>query len=176
MEYFHGTIDKFVPAILREGLAPHKNDNGWDIEIERFLSRKPYIPKEDDEDGWVYFSDDESYALTYAIGRANYYKTQPGHSFTIPNLIRDARKRYGAPVIPDAKPAIIRLSLPDSIRVEQDDESRGLRFRGTIPASYVGVVDTTKLSLEQPAPESRINTYTGIPALLEFLGLLQNSR
>lgn len=137
--YYHGTIDKFVPAIFKEGLKP-VNENAWDGEIEGFF--KTFNPKRDEAPGYIFFTEDLEQAMRYARSKAAYFRAEPGSIVEVYGM--DMEKSSKAPMIKDAKPVIVQLNgskmRANGIVPEPDPHSFiASRYHGTIPPEFVGV-------------------------------------
>jgi len=136
--FYHGTIDKFVPEILEKGLQPLKQ-NGWNATMETARGRT-INPSKDDVPGFVYMTLDEAWAHRYAEGKAAYFRAKPGEKFTIGSL--DMIKAEDAPVIPDAKPTILRIHADEHVRaslVYDERDVMGSKLEGSVPPSLIEV-------------------------------------
>lgn len=150
--FYHGTIDKFVPEILTEGLQP-KKQNGWNAYMETFFGNL-INPAKDDVPGFVYMTSDESWANRYAQGKAEYFRAEPGTVFTIGSL--EMRKAPDAPVIPDAVGTILRIKASSQIYVNlvrDERDSLGRKFHGNIPPELIEVDTNTPEPLKGLAAE-----------------------
>jgi len=150
--FYHGTIDKFVPEILSEGLQP-KKQNGWNAYMETFFGSK-INPAKDDVPGFVYMTSDEAWANRYAEGKAAYFRAKPGTRFTIGSL--EMQKALDAPVIPDAVGTILRIKAEPQIYfnlVRDERDSMGRKLHGHVPPELIEVDKNPTKQLEGLAAE-----------------------
>jgi hypothetical protein len=143
---YHGTINKFVPNILKEGLVPHRDDNGWDAtdvltakiyEIAGIDKNNAYNPKKDDDAGYVYLASRLESAVAFAKAKADYFRAKPGEIFYFMDMA--LQKGRNAPVIDDAVATILRIKATDQIilNLELDPKSSGYRIHGNIQPSLI---------------------------------------
>ncbi len=140
-EFYHGTIKQFVPSILKDGLTPTHVEARWNATKVDFFSG--YNPAKDDPMGYVYVLDWRGMASNYAKAKADYYKAAPGALF---NTAHDVlfRKDTNAPVIQDAEPAVLKVTVPDTFPIELDNQDfDGFKFKGVIPPEYIKLVSYT---------------------------------
>ena len=138
LEFYHGTVDAFLPAILNDGLQPVEG-NMWDA--TKMHSPSNYNPKRDDPKGYVHFTPDAAYAAMYALGKANYFRAEPGSEFNA--LGMTFTKGTNAPMIPNAKPVLLKAKFTDAEqeRIYLDtQDSRGIQFAGKIPHGRIAVL------------------------------------
>ena len=132
--FYHGTIDKFIPEIISEGLTPHP-ENTWNGTMETMFGGT-YNPAKDDEAGFVYLAPEENWAWRYAKGKANYFRALPGTVFTVGKL--KMVKAPDAPVIPDAVATVLRIKAAESLVLEQDPHDwAATRVHGAVPPELI---------------------------------------
>lgn len=153
-ELYHGTIKQFVPSILKEGLSPNHLENRWNASKGGLFGG--FNPAKEDPMGYVYVLDWRGYAADYAAAKARYFRAKPGEVFKTVNDV-DFRKEPGAPVIPDAQPAVLKVTLPLNFPLEIDDkDSAGYTFKGLIPPEYIKLVSyADSLGVDNRTPEER---------------------
>lgn len=135
MKYFHGTTSNYVDSILRDGLRP-VNANRWHVSIPE----NGYQPDVEDPDGYIYLTDSLLTGLVWALARAEYLRARPGQLFTPKGFHSPFRKDFDAPVIVDAKPVLLVVTLPETIQLEIDYKSvSAYMLRGSIPAKAIKV-------------------------------------
>ena len=117
---YHGTVDKFVPEIVKHGLKPVIG-NTWDASKING-DNIGYNPKVDDEKGYVYLTPKGDRAADYATSKARYLRAQPGEVFVLDGMGgMKMRKMLNAPYIPDANATVLELELPDDVKLEHDE-------------------------------------------------------
>jgi hypothetical protein len=130
MYVYHGTVSKFLPAILTEGLQP-RQENSWNAVMVG--SSKNYNPSVHDEPGFVYVTDEEKVSQMYAESKSNYFKANQGAEFEIFGGYQTMVKALDAPVETEVAPVILKIKLSDSITLEEDPKSQlAMRLRGGI--------------------------------------------
>ena len=160
---YHGTIDKFAQDILRTGLQPHP-ENAWNIQMlnpfaqmfgaqvlyktfgkakgatsyDDFVKKITYNPSKDDEPGFVYLIDSVRRAAGYARGKADYYRTRPGDKFFFQKKW-EITKALDAPFVPDAKPVVLQLHLPNNMGGFEFDprDADAVRHKGAVDSKYI---------------------------------------
>jgi len=133
--FYHGTINKFVQSILTEGLTPDHPEKRWNANKVSFFSS--FNPAKEDPMGFVYVLDWQGQAAEYAAAKARYYKTLPGETFRAAYGV-DFIKAPDAPVILDAAPAVLKVTVPDVFGTELDPQDyNGMRYKGTIPGEFI---------------------------------------
>ena len=127
MILYHGTITQFIPSIEKQGLKPTPH-NAFDL-----INPQGAIRDIDGKANFLCLTPHKIVAEWFANYRAQYSRTQ-WHGIVAGNQIK-----LGKQVIPDAKPALLQVTIPGSIveELKPDKASNGLRFYGTIPASML---------------------------------------
>jgi hypothetical protein len=150
-KFYHGTVSTFVPKILDEGLKPI-DANRWNATIDF----NGYNPDQEDPHGLVYLLDYGTKALKYAMAKARYFRAKPGEMFDGVNGLSMV-KGAGAPVIVDAEPVVLELSLPETLADLLEDDSKdsdAYEVKGIIPASAIRVADLEKVRHSHRSHES----------------------
>lgn len=141
--YYHGTVSTFVPDILRDGLKPIVQHR-WYATMHDWSTDKDFSASE--PDGVVYLTSSIHTARFFATGKARYFAAHPNGVFRMQGV--PFEKHMGAPVIPDAQPAILAITLPDNVinAFEIDPETvsgLGVRFYGSIEPQYIKLYTPT---------------------------------
>lgn len=128
MRLYHGTCDAFLPEILREGLKPEPS-HAFEIELQGTGKLRAIEGKTQ----YVFLTPHRDVATWFALYRATYERTAIGRPVSGEVI------KLSGEVIPDAKPVLLTVNLPDSMepKLSHDELSRGLRFSGSIPASLI---------------------------------------
>jgi hypothetical protein len=143
MKFFHGTISQFAEEIKTEGLIPDKKhrliarlynaaEDGYGVDIQR-----------DDPIVHPHITTNQLVASEYAIFRAEYERAERGGYIQhialngttgLPPAIKYTTER-----IPDAKPVVIELELPEDwpLFADRHDDRGCFYSRKSIPPDYV---------------------------------------
>lgn len=138
--FYHGTINKFVPLILTNGLSPVEV-NMWKATLHKFFS--DYRPAAEDPKGFVYLTPSLHVARGFAKTKAEYFKAKPGQNFELNGIYGGsigATKDSNAPWYSDAEPAIVRIrATPELLAKIKPDEKApdGFMVTGTIDPSII---------------------------------------
>lgn len=149
MIFYHGTVDTFVPAILKDGLTPTP-DNRWKITLVTITGRLD--PDDSDREPAVYCTPLQAEAKRYAINKSRYYQTKSHKNFKWDALpgwgsvtgIKGSDPKY----LPDCKPVVLKLTLPAGLasRFEEDYKADDAYLcTCTIPAKYIEVLNVPDL-------------------------------
>jgi hypothetical protein len=108
---------------------------------EDFIDGITYNPSKSDEPGYVYLINKLPRALSYAKGKADYFRTKPGDKFMFDGDW-EVTKEQDAPFMPNVKPVVLRLDLPNGMKGFEFDprDDEAVRFKGTIPPKYISQV------------------------------------
>lgn len=144
---YHGTASPYLPAILREGLKPIPAHR-WDAVLDGNSSYSLFTGKRENPfqsergDTLVYLSPGQHYALDFARMRAEYLRANRGEHIDGEGILVGMTKAISAPVIRDAKPALISVSLPEGWPLERDRHSFGIVSPRPIPPQFLQVVQS----------------------------------
>ena len=138
---YHGTVNIFVPNILKEGLKPIKA-NRWKIHDVK----SGHDPSTDDNDGFVYLAPEKKLAAEFAEAKAQYLKRKSLGAYKPTNFIMLVAKDEDAPVVPDAKPVVLSINIPFTKEWKHTfyadtDCPDAYRFFGTIPPQLITVLE-----------------------------------
>lgn len=142
--YYHGTVNKVVPSILKHGLVPdHKElrwfgklhyDNPADEDrnhlLGDFASTEP--------NGVVYLSDALTAAYKFAYLKSQYLRAKPGERVRISSLMTITKGVSGT-IIPDAKPIVLEVSLHNPLYDDDPQSCTGWLYHGTIDPKYIKI-------------------------------------
>lgn len=143
--FYHGTVDTFVPAILKNGLKPQPNKE-WKVEIYTVMGI--FAPNDNDRKPAIYCSPNKVQARRYAINKASYYHVKPNSAFPWKSPGKGwgkvtAKKGNDPLYLPDCKPVILKIAVPSAIveQFELDDKADDAYLCAcTIPARYITVI------------------------------------
>ena len=139
---YHGTANVWVADITKQGLQP-VDAHRWCATFEQ----NAYNPNRDDDHGYVNLTAKLTVAQTYAETRAAYLRTKPGGTFLFNNyrLVKD----INAPVIKNARPAVIEVKVDECIKdaISRDPNSPHWRVEGSIPSTLLKRIKLPKATL-----------------------------
>ena len=139
---YHGTANVWVADIVKQGLQPI-DAHRWCATFEQ----NDYNPNRDDDHGYVNLTAKLTVAQTYAETRAAYLRTKPGGTFLFNNyrLVKD----INAPVIKNARPAVIEVKVDECIKdaISRDPHSPNWRVEGSIPSTLLKRIKLPKATL-----------------------------
>jgi hypothetical protein len=138
---YHGTSSIWVADITKNGLQPISANKWYATMVD-----STFNPAMDDEPGYVYLTSKVDVAKIYANARAAYLRTMPGGTFKWNN--RKMVKDFGTIVIPNARPAVLSVTVDPRIKdaFDADPWSTHLRAGVSIPADLI-----KKVSRPRPA-------------------------
>lgn len=143
--YYHGTVDTFVPDILRNGLQPQP-DKMWQVTIYSIVGR--FQPDDTFREPAIYCTPVKAEAKRYATNKAHYYQTEANNRFKWVPPGPDwgptvAEKGNDSKYLPNCKPVILKITLPTKLAslFEQDEKADDAYLcTCTIPAKYIEVL------------------------------------
>jgi hypothetical protein len=138
---YHGTSSIWAADITKNGLQPISANKWYATMVD-----SDFNPARDDEPGYVYLTSNLGIAKKYAKTRAAYLRTMPGGTFKWNNskMVKD----FGTIVIPNARPAVLSVTVDPRIKdaFDADPQSPHLRVGVSIPADLI-----KKVSRPRPA-------------------------
>ena len=136
MIFYHGTVKKLLPQILKEGLKPLE-EFSWkvaDLYYGSLRAREPVA--------WVYLTPDLETAVDFAKGKVRYFAAKPGNPFLMEKFTRVITKDLHAPRF-ETSPAVLEVNLPfPMVRSLSRDprEDGSFRYPGVIQPQLISVI------------------------------------
>ena len=144
---YHGTIAPWHESILRDGLIPTIPEKQWKANLHWkdyfFGESHTFNPSLKDEKGFTYLALTQEHAEEYARFKAAYARALPGSSFHFAGELlipMDVDKQKDAPYIPDAKPIVLKVVIPDDLYRSMEEDTmayNAVRCYCSIPPKYI---------------------------------------
>lgn len=146
MIVYHGTVDAYLPSIEKEGLKVVPKTRFYAVAPRLFHDLPLHL-----EDG-IYLSTNEHMAEMFALLRASWLSVPIGKGLST-NMNEETMIKTKGDVLPDAKPIVLKLDLPESLAstLNPDTESEGnwaYWTVATIPPACIKSVITPKQEVE----------------------------
>lgn len=147
MIFYHGTVEAYLPRIMKEGLEPCP-EHAW---LAKGIAASKGLDLDESESVYVYLTLDEMFAAEIAVGKAEFLALPTGAQSKIFKL-----EKSGGETI-KTKPVLLKIDLPEEYaktHFERDPHSYselGLRFQGVILPKYITRTDDDKLKKFQSA-------------------------
>lgn len=140
MTYYHGTTERLAQEILREGLTAHR-EHRFDISYENWNNvRENLRDTASEKESYAYLTKSADIAAEYARTRAIYERAKTGEEWMLPSKIGPGitvRKESASEFDPNARPIVLAVDVPKSIKLEADPNSFSKVFKGRIEPSYI---------------------------------------
>ena len=138
MIMYHGTASTYLPSIQKNGLRASLRRA---FNVVNINGDKPPVLK-----GAVYLTTSRETAENFAILRASYLTSAPGHRVEFPPA-RFYKDPFGPAPIADAKPIVLEVEVTPDIYNKLNDDEQALSmeafwYPGIIPPSAIVKVDT----------------------------------
>ncbi len=147
MIYYHGTTDAWLSSILKEGLKPDLK-NAWRVSGTQDWNENEHL-REVEPVKFVYVTKSLKRAKQFAEAKAEYLSLKPGQESSWFFMKKDS----GAEILKNAKPVVLKVEIPDSsdlIQDERDTDFKSFKYEGVIPPSRIKVY---KGEINEQVPE-----------------------